>query len=81
MTSWDTLYYRLRANFDGLQSDHVSSGPRDPDPGNGNVSYEYGCSVTNVRYSFDERNLAVEYDRTTGVRASMPARVWVANED
>ncbi|KAL8894991.1 MAG: hypothetical protein Q9207_008345 [Kuettlingeria erythrocarpa] len=25
MTSWDTLYYRLRANFDGLESDYVDT--------------------------------------------------------
>ena len=81
MTSWDTLYYRLRANFDGLQSDYVSSGQPDPESGKGIASYEYDCNVANVECSSDEGNLAVEYNRTTGVSASTSARVWNANED
>ena len=51
MTSWDTLYYRLRANFDGLQSDYVTREPRKTHIGVGTASYEYERNTTDVKYN------------------------------
>lgn len=66
MTSWDTLFYRLRANFDGLESDYVSMSQCEPDSGVGTASYQYGCNVTGVNYS--DGLVTLEYERSTGVR-------------
>lgn len=65
MTSWDTLYYRLRANFDGLESGYVTIAQRKPELGVGSVSYEYGCNVTDVKYS--DELVKVEFERSAGV--------------
>ena len=48
-TSWDTLYYRLRANYDGLQSDYVPE-PPNREKGDGKATYENGCTVTNLKH-------------------------------
>ena len=47
MTSWDLLYYLLRAIFDGVKSPYcdVPSAL----PGDGTASYEYGHTVKNIR--------------------------------
>lgn len=50
MTSWGSLYHRLRANFDGLKSNYcqlddpvVSSAPE------GNSQYKFGHTVTGIQ--------------------------------
>ena len=65
MTSWDTLYHRLRANFDGLQSDYVTGEPRDTHIGVGAASYEYKCRTTDVKYN--KGVVEVEIERSGGV--------------
>ena len=47
MTSWNVLYYRLRANFDGLKS---ATSPWVPKPlrGDGKADYLHGKRVTSV---------------------------------
>ena len=47
MTSWDLVYYLLRANFDGIKSPYCDV--PSPLPGDGNVSYGYGRTVKNIR--------------------------------
>ena len=51
MTSWDTLYYRLRANFDGLKSEYVPEPPKLDITRDGRASYESGCNVMDVKHS------------------------------
>lgn len=65
MTSWDTLYHRLRANFDGLKSDYVATEHHTSDTGAGAASYEFGCNVTDVKY--DMGTVEVKVERSTGV--------------
>lgn len=65
MTSWDTLYYRLRANFDGLQSEYVNTARSTPQTGEGAASYEYECNVTDVKYQ--KGSVDVHFERSTGV--------------
>ena len=47
MTSRNTLYYRLRTNFDGLRSEYNPKTP-DSEPGDGHAIYEIGKKVTEV---------------------------------
>lgn len=47
MTSWDLMYHLLRANFDSVESDYAKV-PYSED-GDGSVTYEYGCTVTDIR--------------------------------
>lgn len=46
MTSWDLLYHLLRANLDGVESKYADVPA--PEENEGSVSYEYGCTVTDV---------------------------------
>lgn len=46
-SSWEAIYYRLRANFDGLSSDYVPSPPSKED-GEGHAQYSFGKIVTGV---------------------------------
>ncbi len=64
MTSWNVLYYRLRANFDSLSSTYCPEppGPTDRD---GTALYEHGKRVTNVTYV--DKVLTLEYsDKSVG---------------
>lgn len=75
MTSWDTLYYRLRANYDGLQSDYV----REPPPnrkGDGKVTYENGCTVTNLRYG--DGVVTLDFERSIGGGGTLHADLVIA---
>ena len=47
MTSWDLLYYLLRANFDGIESNYCRVPPANPGEGVG--VYKYGHTVTDIR--------------------------------
>ncbi len=49
-TSWTTLYYRLRANFDGFVSKHCPE-PPEPEETDGAVIYDLGKRVTDVSYT------------------------------
>ena len=63
MTSWNVLYYRLRANFDGLTSSYCPEAPL-PTTQEGHAVYEHGKMVTNVRCS--DGDIAVEYADENG---------------
>ena len=62
MTSWDLLYYLLRANFDGLESDytHVPA----PAEAEGQGIYLYGHLVTGVKNLGSE--IELEYEDKDG---------------
>ena len=61
MTSWNVLYYRLRANFDGLESVYCPETPKEP-PGNGEATYQQGKKVTDLRYQ--EGSVFVDFEDT-----------------
>jgi 2-polyprenyl-6-methoxyphenol hydroxylase-like FAD-dependent oxidoreductase len=50
LPNWKTLYYRLRANFDGLTSEYVSTPPESL-PTDGTMVYNVGKWVTDVSYT------------------------------
>lgn len=50
VTSWNIIYYRLRANFDGLQSDYCPTSI-EVSASDGKTTYELGKQVTNVTSS------------------------------
>lgn len=62
MTSWDLLYYLLRANFDGVESGYCKV----PEPlqTDGQGAYEYGHIVTNVK-DLGEK-VEIEYEERSG---------------
>jgi 2-polyprenyl-6-methoxyphenol hydroxylase-like FAD-dependent oxidoreductase len=59
MTAWSTLYYRLRANFDGFESLYV---PKAPERGadDGETMYDYGKRVIDVSLVGD--HVKVQYE-------------------
>ena len=62
MTSWELLYYLLRANFDGVKSDYCEvPGPID---GEGKGTYEYGHLVNDVHDTGDK--IEVEHQDREG---------------
>lgn len=76
-TSWKLLYYRLRANFDGLRSEHCPEQLENPQMV-GNAIYEFGQTVTNVQYKNGQ--VTVEYESTNGERkTSQPDLVIAAD--
>ena len=76
MTSWNVLYYRLRANFDGLTSTYYPKAP--PATANdGNALYEHGKSVTNVKYA--DGDVTVEYADNSGGGTTKPDLVIAAD--
>lgn len=76
MTSWDTLYYRLRANYDGLQSDYVREPPRNREGRDGKVTYENGCTVTNLTYG--DEVVTLEFERSIGGGGTLHADLVIA---
>jgi 2-polyprenyl-6-methoxyphenol hydroxylase-like FAD-dependent oxidoreductase len=49
MSSWDVMYYRLRANFDGMAS-NFCPGPPPSVVGDGQAVFDVGKRVTNIQY-------------------------------
>ena len=76
MTSWNVLYYRLRANFDGLTSQYCPEAPAAL-PKDGKAIYEHGKTVSNVTYS--ENMLKVEYADSHGGGVLKPDIVIAAD--
>ena len=58
MTSWDLLYYLLRANFDGLKSNYCET-PK-PVAGEGTGTYEYGRLVKDAKDRGEQVELLYE---------------------
>lgn len=76
MTSWNTLYYRLRANFDGLASDYVPGtedlrGERD-----GEVKYEHGIMVTGLQCN--DEVVTVSFEEINGQTGNLQADLVIA---
>ena len=59
LTSWNVLYYRLRANFDGLESAFCPNPPK-PKANEGRTLYDLGKRCNNVTYS--DQLVTLEYD-------------------
>ncbi|KAL8896386.1 MAG: hypothetical protein Q9192_003122 [Flavoplaca navasiana] len=60
MSSWNVLYYRLRANFDGLVSSYCTQAPAEPPNNIGRAVYDQGNRVSNI-YN-DDQNVQVEVE-------------------
>lgn len=77
-SSWDALYFRLRANFDGLRSDYypepTSSGPHD-----GKVTYDSGMQVKDLRPSGDRVMVEIENSESGKVQQAHPDLVLAAD--
>lgn len=69
MTSWDLVYFILRANFDGVQSDYC----RVPKPVDayGEVKHRHGHTVTSVIEAGEK--IKVSYTTEDGTEGSMSA--------
>ena len=65
LSSWECLYYRLRANFDGLASDYVPHPPEKDSKSRGSVRYEYGKTVE-ILQEDGEGKVRVEYTDPKG---------------
>ena len=78
LTSWNVLYYRLRANFDGLQSEYYPALTSAP-ASDGEAVYELGKRATNV-VSTDQL-VTVEFEdlQTKGSRTLHADLVIVAD--
>lgn len=49
MTSWDLVYYLLRANYDRVESDYLRDAKLPEErPTDGEISYQYGCTVIDL---------------------------------
>ena len=59
MTSWSTLYYRLRANFDGLSSEYCPEPPISQ-VSDGPVTYDMGKRVTAITST--DNTITVHYE-------------------
>ncbi|KAL8954142.1 MAG: hypothetical protein Q9222_000025 [Ikaeria aurantiellina] len=59
LTSWDMLYFRLRANFDGLRSEYCSQPPCRL-PSDGTSSYEVGKRA--IAASYTDGLMSLEYE-------------------
>jgi 2-polyprenyl-6-methoxyphenol hydroxylase-like FAD-dependent oxidoreductase len=62
LTSWDAIYYRLRANFDSFRSGYCEPPPACP--GDGKASYMDGCTVTNLEH--EDSLVTVQYQNAKG---------------
>ena len=74
MTSWDLLYYLLRANFDGLESKHAHVPSTFQDEGD--AIYDYGYLVGNVAY--EEGKVRLEFVDKDGIEGVTSADFVVA---
>ena len=50
LTNWDTLYYRLRANFDGLESEYCPNPPAQLES-DGKATFDAGKQVRSISYN------------------------------
>ena len=61
MTTWNTLYYRLRANFDGFSNEHSRSTPLRTEK-DWKAVYDLGKRVTMVAYK--NESVVINFDDT-----------------
>ena len=78
MTSWEYLYYRLRANFDGYASQYCEKPPASAKT-DGKVVYDLGKRVTNVSY-IDGSVLVTIDDTINGGSTSLSADLVIASD-
>lgn len=78
VTSWNVLYYRLRANFDGLQSEYYPALTGAP-ASDGKAVYDLGKRATNVVSTDQHATVEVEDLQTWGSRTLHADLVIVAN--
>ncbi|SLM39675.1 Monooxygenase, FAD-binding [Lasallia pustulata] len=76
MTSWNVLYYRLRANFDGLLSEYCPELPKEAGSGEGKAIYSPGKNVTDVKYA--DGMVTVYFDNHEGGSGSLHADLVLA---
>jgi 2-polyprenyl-6-methoxyphenol hydroxylase-like FAD-dependent oxidoreductase len=77
MSSWAVLYYRLRANFDGLKSDFCPVAPMIDKEAQGRGVIEMSSKVTDV--SYEEGRVTVDYrDMKKGTDKSMKCDMVIA---
>lgn len=77
MTSWSVLYWRLRANFDGLHSD-LCPKLDEGETGAGKAIYDYGKTVTDVNYNEHDGLVTVQYDSIDGSNSFVQADLVIA---
>ncbi|KAJ4363676.1 hypothetical protein N0V83_009972 [Neocucurbitaria cava] len=70
MTSWDLVYYMLRANVDGVKSDYCEV-PKQDDSREGHVTHLHGHKVTGVEEKGDK--VVVKYETNKGKAGEMTA--------
>ncbi|MCJ1381716.1 hypothetical protein MMC17_004827 [Xylographa soralifera] len=71
MTNWNVLYYRLRANFDGLRSHYCPEISERGSPANGKAIFDAGKTVTDITYS--DGLVTVHFDDSLGGSGSIHA--------
>ena len=81
MTSWNVLYYRLRAAFDGLPSsylpkEHLFEGPTKQENGEPKCKYEHGKTVTDVKAT--AQKVTIYFDSQDGTPGSVEADLVIA---
>ena len=76
MTSWDTLYYRLRANFDGLSSEYVPQTGELATEKEGKAVYEHGTTVTALQE--DKDVVTITFNQANGEIGSLQADLVIA---
>lgn len=76
LTSWNVLYYRLRANFDGLLSEYCPELPKEAPTGEGKAIYSPGKNVTDVKYT--DGLVTVHFDNFEGGSGSLHADLVLA---
>jgi 2-polyprenyl-6-methoxyphenol hydroxylase-like FAD-dependent oxidoreductase len=77
MTNWKTLYYRLRANFDGLSSGFVQVPPA-TQQSDGTVLYDTGKRVQDISYDMKSGVTVTFEDVTTGISTKLHPDLVVA---
>jgi len=75
-TSWDTLYYRLRANFDSFSSKYCEVPAENPD--HGAATYMDGCTVTNVHE--EHNSLRILYRDIAGTDKEIEGDLLIASD-
>ena len=73
MTSWNTLYFRLRAAFDGYRSEYC---PEPQQTGSGEGIYEHGKLVTDVKSS--DHGVTIYFDDLIHSHSSTTADLLIA---
>ena len=79
MSSWNVLYYRLRANFDRLTSSYCKNLPTEPD-NHGAAVYDQGKAVKNITYA--DGSVIIDFEdfvqNVSGGRGSIRADLVIA---